>query len=96
MHAWVDSTRVVAPIIPVTPTATRLIDRPTDRPTDRSTDDTPSPPHSITDTRSANNTSKILQRLVGDRATITDGCAAAGACVWGLSGMVDLLIVSIL
>lgn len=34
--------------------------------------------YSITDTRSANNTSRILQQLVGDRAVITDGCAAAG------------------
>lgn len=34
--------------------------------------------YSITDTRSAHNTSKIIQQLVGDRATVTDGCAAAG------------------
>jgi hypothetical protein len=37
--------------------------------------------YSITDTRSANNTSRILQQLVGDRAVITDGCAAAGGNV---------------
>eukprot|EP00624_Nannochloropsis_granulata_P002146 evm.model.NODE_20660_length_6147_cov_23.284691.1 len=37
--------------------------------------------YSITDTRSANNTSRILQQLVGGRAVITDGCAAAGGNV---------------
>lgn len=37
--------------------------------------------YSITDTRSANNTSRILQQLVGERAVVTDGCAAAGGNV---------------
>jgi len=34
--------------------------------------------YSITDTRSANNTSGVIRSLVGSDVTVTDGCAAAG------------------